>query len=152
MKNGDIYKWSYKESTGDQTLLYWCKSRIAVVVNGVLKDTYWSNGSHHEHGFLDPERVDLEFIANFKDLTPIQQYEVKYFDEKDIVDITNQNSFQHQIFLRKGAVKSLEKIKEGLQREIESKEGEVSYLTGRILDLKKSLDNLSEENKNSTYF
>lgn len=105
MNEGDIYFWRYADDVGRTTSdLYHCKSRKAVVVGGRLIDTFWSSGS--DGTVLDPSRVVLEFKGNKSDLRTIREWEVKYYDEGDVVDMRHSNSYRAEIYVKATARRS----------------------------------------------
>ena len=105
MNDGDIYFWRYADDMGrNHSDLYHCKSRKAVVVNGQIIDTFWSCSS--DGLVLDPSRVVLEFKGNKSDLRAIRAWEVKYYDEQDVVDMRHSNSSSAEIYVKAGALRS----------------------------------------------
>jgi len=106
MKNGDIYFWSWKDSESPHdtySLSYWCKSRKAIVVDGELYDTYWGDRSN---GWLDPERVDLDFKGNINDYEVSDWGIHEYYDPSDLIDMRHANDTNGKIYIRKGAQRS----------------------------------------------
>lgn len=105
MNDGDIYFWRYADDIGrSYSELYHCKSRKAVVVNGRLIDTFWSSGS--DGSVVDPSRVVLDFKGNTAELRLIREWEVKYYDEQDVVDMRHSNSMRAEIYVKKDARRS----------------------------------------------
>ena len=105
MNEGDIYFWRYAdESCANYSNLYHCKSRKAVVYKGRLIDTFWSSLS--DGAVLDPSRVVLEFKGNKADLRTIREWEVKYYDAQDVVDMRHSNSSRAEIYVKAGALRS----------------------------------------------
>lgn len=97
MRDGDIYFWRYAEGFGLGDAPYHCKSRKAVVINGRLIDTFWSNsGDGH---VIDPSRVVLEFKGNKSGLRAIREWEAKYYNEDDVVDMRHSNSMRAEIYV-----------------------------------------------------
>jgi hypothetical protein len=99
MNDGDIYFWRYADEAGrSYSELYHCKSRKAVVIDGRLVDTFWSSSS--DGTVLDPSRVVLEFKGNTANLRTIREWEVKYYDEQDVVDMRHSNSWRTEIYVK----------------------------------------------------
>ena len=99
LKDGQIYRWHWKEGEQIGALEpYWCKSRIAIVKDGKLLDTYWSGDRHS----VDVSRVDLAFMGdqNWPQLRPGE--ELRY-DRADICDMRHANSSHAPIYVRPGA-------------------------------------------------
>lgn len=112
MRSGDIFRWQWREGVNAS---YWCKSMIAIVTNrGDLRDTYW--GLRVSDDFSIDERnidlVHLTFVANLDDLDRRPEYEGVYFDDADIVNLNHANSTRDNFYIRKGAKRSLAKMRE----------------------------------------
>lgn len=152
-QEGDIYRWSWndemlkkldhKNSAGT---LYWCCSRIGVVKDGFLIDTYWSAGSQHNKVFTREEceqKLVIQFVANFSDLVNVQASDRAYYLDSDCIDLNHPNSSRGNFYIQKDAIKSLDKMKLILNRkklnlerklkqiawEIELAEKDISQLT-----------------------
>ena len=136
LKEGNIYFWSYKElwEGGDP---YWCKSRIAIVKNGRLKDTY--SGGGHNDTTLDLDEVDLEYQGNLDDLVNIPKHQIKYYRKEDIVNLTHANSYGSQIYLKKGAQKDVDAIRSELNGRRNEANREISHAVSRLEYLQRQL-------------
>jgi hypothetical protein len=111
--DGDIYRWNYRDPNTDNRAYgsYHCCSRIAVVKNGCLRDTYWHRTSDGRwFGPEDLSRLDLKFVANFSDLESAKEYQANYYDDADTVDLNHANSPNGNFYLRKGAARSQAKM------------------------------------------
>lgn len=129
LREGDIYRWTYRDPSTDNRAYgtYHCCSRIAVVTRGRLRDTYWgsSGGSdNRSFGVEDLPKIELSLVANFADLHPAREYEADYYDDAVIVDLNHSNSPRGNFYLRKGAVRSPQKMltvaKQNLERSLEA--------------------------------
>lgn len=101
MRDGDIYFWRYALELGDRSMMYHCKSRKAVAANGRLVDTFWSAAS--DGYVVDPSRCVLEFKGNKADLRQIREWEVKYYNDDDVVDMRHSNSSHAEIYVKASA-------------------------------------------------
>jgi hypothetical protein len=158
-KNGDIVRWSFtgnklKKLGRTDSEAYWCMSRIAIYKDGRFVDTYWHGGSSHNRSFtvseisISPECVNSEiyevsFIANIDDLNECRETEFSYYNESDFVNISHPNSTRTGFYIRKGATKSLEKMRKVIlahaeyyarqeasaKREVERLENDMKTLT-----------------------
>jgi len=99
--DGQIYRWQWKDTSGwGQSDSYWCRSRIAIVKNGRLIDTYWSDGSlDHAVKFED---VDLTFMGDEK-WPKVSEGEAMRYDSADICDTRHANHSRAPIYVRPGA-------------------------------------------------
>ena len=92
MKEGDVYKWYYKDDLEYRRkcsggTAYWCMDNRCIVRNGELVDTYWlymdkeriveSSSCHH----LDIDKIDIEFVCNLNDVRFIDKWQVEDFDK-----------------------------------------------------------------------
>lgn len=141
LKEGDIYRWSYRELGDDRAWgRYHCCSRIAIVRSGLLRDTYWSCGSEgRTFGPDDLDRLDLTFIANMNDLVRAREYEADYYDEADIVDLNHSNSTRGNFYLRKGARRSRAKMLEVATRKLLQEQSNQRLASLRTFDLRETI-------------
>lgn len=115
LREGDIFRWSYRDPNTDsrQYGSYHCCSRIAVVKNGLLRDTYWgayAGSDGRSFGQDDIHKLDLTFVANLRDLEVAAEYQADYYDDADIINLNHSNSTRGNFYLRKGAVRSQDKM------------------------------------------
>jgi hypothetical protein len=153
LKEGDIYRWSWNEKTLDSKqleqqsgTLYWCCSRIGIVKNGELVDTFWhgnENKSFTEEQIK--EKLDIKFVANIDDLEKAEPYVQALDLDKDCVDLNHPNSTRGNFYIRKGAKKNLNKMKKVLRREISITESQLKYQLSSLEAKKKALEVLSED-------
>jgi len=155
VKNGDIFHWSWREEhwprPNDYTLSYWCKSRIAVVVDNELYDTYWGDRSH---GWLDPERVDLDFKGNMNDYHEAKFGEHLYYAHEDKIDMRHPNNTNGKILIRNGAERSkvtmleyagdkleyaVDKLEEA-ERKMQSAKNNAEWWTNKIKEIDGAAD------------
>lgn len=138
-KEGDIFRWKWTDSYSEKlykecpSTVYWCMSRIAVCKGDRLVDTYWSGCSSSQKSFsFDDERIELEFVANFEDLTEADPSDRAYYLDKDCVDLNHPNSTRGNFYIRKGAEKNLEKMQKVMKRDVKSLESEIKYLQSQL--------------------
>lgn len=126
IKEGDIFRWSYREPGDDRQYgRYHCCSRIAVVANGRLRDTFWSLGSDgRSFGLDDLPRLDLTYLGNFADLEKAGEWQADYYDDADIVNLNHSNSSNDNFYLRKGAKRSAKKMLEAARYKLERSESD----------------------------
>lgn len=119
MKEGDIYKWYFKNDSeyrakcGGGTA-YWCMGNRCVVKNGELVDTYWDGvnillQNYSNFNILDPEKVDLEFICNLHDIEFIKEYQIEDYDK--VYNLSHQKGCYKVFAIDKGAQVSNESLK-----------------------------------------
>lgn len=116
LREGDIYRWSYADEGDDRPWgRYHCKSSIAIVSDGRLRDTYWQvGGRFYSDSFsFGPDelyRFKLTFLGNMNDLERHNEGDAEYFDNSDIVDLNHPNSSKGNFYIRKGAKRSAAKM------------------------------------------
>lgn len=141
MKEGDIFRWRYREGTKHGDYAYHCCSNIAVFKNGRLRDTYWHGYATSSDGrsWMADEchKLDLTFLANESDLEPAQAYQAEYYDHADIVNITHANG--GSFYLRKGAVRSQAKMLESARYKLEKSESDKQMAEWRSERLREAI-------------
>ena len=145
MKEGDIYRWTYRESGNDRDFgRYHCCSRIAIVQpDGRLRDTFWSSGSDGRFfGADDLPRLDLTFLGNLSDLDKEPEWKADYYDDADIVNLNHSNSSRDNFFLRKGAKRSAAKMMETAIYRLEKAQSDEKNAVRRADELRKVISQI----------
>jgi hypothetical protein len=109
MKEGDVYKWYYKNDAeyrrNNSSTAYWCMDNRCIVRNGELVDTYWDgvdlNRLSSNSSYLNPDKVDLEFICNVNDLEFIKEYQIEDYDK--VYNLSYQKGCYKLFAIDKGA-------------------------------------------------
>ena len=158
-REGDIVVWWFTEkelkrrnhgNNGGTT--YWSASQIAVFEDGRFWDTYWV--SNHYNKNFTPESIGdthkVKFIANFDELDKIDysscEYLSKMYDESDIVNLNHANSSRGNLYLRKGAKKKINIIKESYERKIAELKSKIDHWKWTLEQTEKEFENLTEDN------
>lgn len=91
MKEGDVYRWFYKDHDqyvqNNRSTAYWCMDNRCVVVDGQLYDTYWCYWDKEgvkigsNCNWINPDKVDLEFICNINEIKYINERQLEDFDK-----------------------------------------------------------------------
>ena len=154
MKKNDVYRWWYKDAS-NRFEPYWCKSCIGIVKdNGdelYLVDTYGlSNNTVFGMGYIE-ENLDLVFLGNLDDFELIKEWDVVYYDDSDIMDLTHSNSYGPLIYVRKGAVRSIEKMRSVLLAQLEKCRYKADYYTREVEDYERRLNELTVDSHIPTY-
>ena len=153
MKDGDIYRWSYTpdfaEKSGGWGLAHWCKSQISIVHDGRLLDTFWMGHGGKRHGsygpkynegrVINPESVELYFLANINDLIEIYPEDKRFYAPSDVVDLRHSNNSNAPVMVKKSAKRSLEVTRDLLLREIDKAVSEVNAAAVRKERLEQEL-------------
>ena len=126
-KEGDVFSWYYKDIDPNSSTQYWCCSQTGVVAsNEVMYDTFWGIGINENGRRFILEDVDskieISLIANLNDYESCRKEDRCYYDDKDFLDLSNSNNGNRYFYLRKGAVKSLDKMRKVLERNVKDAE------------------------------
>ena len=156
-KEGDYFKWWFKDeySKGDQTLLYWCKSRIARYSGGKLKDTYWGDCSSNNYE-LDTGMVEIQFLGNINDYIRISESDAKYYGKENLLDLSHANNrIQDNLYVRTDAARSkikmmgeLESRIQGAKYDLHSAERQLNWLENQ----KDALENATSQKELDCFY
>jgi hypothetical protein len=136
--DGDIFRWRYKDEKPEHLReygRYHCKSLIAVAQKGWLVDTFWSSptdGSWLATYADAPGKLELSKLGNFADLEKRDDYHRFYYDDADVVDLSHSNSSRDNLYIRKGAVRSREKMRAVMLERIETAKRELQSAQWRL--------------------
>ena len=144
MKEGDIYFWRWKVEPEHRSTAYWCLSQKAVFTNGKLRDCYWGYASNHENVWTPEqakEKLMLEFKGNINDMEPLSDNE-KYYDRKDIVNMTHANMSRAPVYKRKGAKRNRKAMLEIAKYSLEKRKHELERAQRDYEELKKTISDI----------
>lgn len=132
-EEGDIFHWRWKDETrhysSGVSTAYWCKSRIAIFSRGSLCDTYW--GSEAEHP-LDLTEVELEFKGNANEMKRIQAWEKDWYRSEDIVNMNHSNNSNAPVYLKTGATRDAQTMRDHFAYKIERAESEARWAVEKV--------------------
>lgn len=151
IKLNDVYRFRYNEEYLKNKLdLYWCFDGQLIVKekNGelYLEDTYW--GSDNRKFTLKEalERGSLTFICNLDNVIECGEYNLQYYADEDIFNLSYQSGCYKKYCIRKNAKHSAEKMKAVLNEKITNSKREIEWETVQI---KRNVEKLQElENGN----
>lgn len=131
MKNQDVYRWSYKNTEG-MFEPYHCKSRIGVYSekDNMLRDTFWGTLSSNGKWFSVKEceeLLDLTYLGNLDDFEPASEYDQAMYNDKDFLNLNHSNSSRNNTYVRKGAIKSKEKMQKIIKRNAAKLKADYEY-------------------------
>lgn len=127
MREGDIYSWRWRDDKRHEDCgpyrSYHCRSRIAVVEDGRLYDTYWSfSGNEPE---IKQDDVVLTLLGNKNDMTEIPASKLHYYKKSDIIDMRHSNNSTGPIYLKSGAQIDAATIRSEIERRIADAESTI---------------------------
>ena len=125
MEDGDIFFWRWKNP---ENRSYHCRSRMALVKDGVLRDTFWSG----TEGALRLDDIKIEYQGNSHEMSEISEHTIPYYRSEDIVDMRHGNSSMAPVYLRAGAGRDYETMRAHARYLIERSEGEIRMAKHRI--------------------
>jgi len=161
IKLNDIYRWSYTSAKISSIKayscdVYWAVSRICVAKQNAanelyLEDTFWHGGDNKrfELSQINTE-IELQYLGNFEELVEFKD-DINFYEENQIINLNHSNSSRNNIYIKRGAKRSLEKMKKYAQFLIDEKEREVVYLKDNIERLRGKLSELNENNLDKIY-
>jgi hypothetical protein len=124
LREGDVYRWSFRDPKRSD----WCCSRIAIVANCRLRDTFWQIGTNFSDGkafsIADISDLELTRLGNMADFERAPEYQEDYYDDADIMDLNHSNSTRGNFYLRKGAQRSQAKMLLAAQYALETAESD----------------------------
>lgn len=131
MKEGDVFRWYYKNDTeyrascGGGTA-YWCMDNQAIVRSGELVDTYWDgvdlNRLSSNSKFLDLDKVDLKFVCNVNDVKFIEKWQTEDYDT--VYNLSHQKGSYKCYAVDRDATVSNKALRAKYQRELEKAESD----------------------------
>lgn len=149
-KDGDVYLWSFNdqeyEKRKDHHDMYWCCSRIGIVANEFLVDTYWGSSLNKMFTIDDVnEKLVVAYKGNLNDYTPCRKEDQAMYNDEDILNLSHPNS-SNQYYLRIGALKSKEKMVKVIKRNALKLQHDIEYAKSSLtweLDKLNNLDTLN---------
>jgi hypothetical protein len=140
LRDGDIYLWRWADPARDNAGMwgdYHCYSRIALVRNGQLFDTYWSSDQKK----LDPNQVVLTYLGNpTTDLNVIPHYQAVYYRPEDVVDTRHSNNSSAPVYIRAGAVRDATTMHLEVVRRIEDEKSTIRCAQAALTRLEADLE------------
>lgn len=164
IKQGDVYRWHYKDDVAYRQrspngTAYWCLDQqcVAIDYNGSIElvDTYWCgpdpkliriNDTTH---FVDPDKVNLEFICNTNDVQGLHSWEVEDYDV--VYNLSWQKGCHKEYATDAEAYKKGPSRKAVLKKYVKEYNDLLSqkeYIDRRVLSLSDKIDALVEEMEN----
>lgn len=160
IKLNDIYRWYYtaemlkKLNHGDNGgTTYWAASNICIAKKSYttgelyLEDTFWSS-DNKIFDLNDLHKIELEYLGNFEELNKFTQgrSSLVYYSPSDILDLSHSNSFGDQIYIKKGAKRSLAHTRAYLEHKENELLNKVVWAQRELEQARELLKNLNEEN------
>lgn len=146
IKENDIFRWRYLDDKEHSDYLnYWCKSRIMICRNGILKDTYWSGSDGFAIKVEDAQsrfRLILTYIGNLDELKPIGKHDFDYYADDDIVDISHENMSRSGFYIKKDAKRCKDKILKKLNEKAEYEKDKANWALKSHKDLIERIDQI----------
>lgn len=153
IKLNDVYRFTYNDEYIEKSYYdpYHCfDGQLIVKENSdgelYLVDTYWIGSGGSKWFTLEEalKKGSLKIKCNLDEVEKIQKWELDYYDDKDLFDLSTQHYCYKEYYKRKNAKKSPVKMRKVLDRKIEKLRSEIDY---RKNELDRSLTNLEELKK-----
>lgn len=157
MRKGDLFLWRYKDgSKGAKGYMpYWCAAQKAEFNGTHLIDSYWGDcnptGKHWTPEEAERE-LELTFVANRDELELADSSAHDYYEPTDVVDLRHSNRSDYKaIFIRRGAKRSAQRMRETLEYTIERSESQIRMARSRIERCEELLAKLETEPLENVY-
>lgn len=151
LNEGDVFFWEWKDPQDDRRpYAYHCYSCIAVVKGGLLIDTYWHDMSSDRA--IDPARVTLDLKGNLATLEHINPWTARYYRPEDVVDMRHANSSGADVYVKPGAKRDPDIMRELGEYLIQRAESEIRMAGSRIDMIKASLKRIDDGDAQSVEF
>lgn len=153
MRDGDIYRWRWADEARDADRgpyrSYHCKSQIALRLAGRLYDTYWSSTGCDD--VLCQDDVVLTFLGNCCDMQPINEGDLRYYRAEDVVDTRHPNNSNAPIYLKNGAKRDAEAMREFVRRRSEDAERAIEIAQETIERMEEAAKQIDAGNLDNIY-
>lgn len=160
-KKDDIVRWYYSSmylASLKGYSPYHCRSQIAVFNGEKFVDTYWYGSDNFYFGLDrigESNDIVVEYVGNFADLEKQStglSYLERYYDKNDIINLNHANDTSGNLYLKKGAKRSLKVMKESLENKVRDAESQIMYLGNSLAKYRQDLNDLTEETIGGIYF
>lgn len=147
LKINDVYKFRYNEEYLEKLFEpYHCFDAQLIVKQGIhnlyLEDTYWSTGNNKTFTLEQAlEKGTLEFVCNLDEVEEIRSYDMRYYDDNDLFNLSRQHNCYGEYYKRKSAKKSAKKMEQVLIDEIKEIEHAIK---SKEWDLKRANEKLEK--------
>jgi len=156
-KVNDVYEFRYNEEMAKKLAYpYHCFDGTLIVRKSeggsiYLVDTYWSSDNRM---FTIKEALNqgnLTFICNLDEVDELKDFCTEYYDDSDIIRLKIHAGYRNETYLRKGAVKSKDKMISVIKEKIEMEESNIRSAKGSIAYLNETLKKVESGDLN-VYF
>jgi hypothetical protein len=154
-KLNDVYSFSYNEEfrknhSGD---LYWCFDGQLVVKRKAgdelyLEDTYWISENRKFTLKEAQEKGNLTFKCNLDEVEELNEHNLCYYDDNDIIDLSYQHHCYTRYVLRKGATRSKEKMLSIAKEKIDNAQHKIEYAKGEIKRINETIEKINNGDLN----
>lgn len=144
MKINDVFDFRYNEKElKERFMLNHCFDGQLIVRQGregklILHDTFWgiNNGESRQFEIEEAEKLgSLKFVTNLDDVEKIQEWEVNYYADEDVFNLSYQHGCYKFFVKKNGAKKSKDKMLSVIQRKIAEKRNELNSLASELEQL-----------------
>lgn len=146
LKENDVYKFRFNEhELKNRQYPNHCFDGTLIVKKYsdnrfFLEDTYWSCGESKSFTLSKAiELGSLTFLCNLDEMQDIERYEVDYYNDSDIVELTIHAGDRNRILIKKGTQRSQSKMLESIKRRISDKQDTIKYAESSLKQLNETL-------------
>lgn len=146
IKENDVFRFTWNEETRKESSrdLGHCFDGILIarVHENIarLVDTYWSSGDSKVFTLEDAlKKGKLTRLCNLDEMENIQENQTQYFADEDIVTLRIHAGHRTQYLIKKGTLRSKDKIIESIKAKISDEERNIRFAEHSISRLRESL-------------
>lgn len=152
IKINDVFSFRYNEETRKEHFgdIYHCFDGILVAKQRddgtlYLQDTYWS-GSDSRVIYIEDidKKGTIEFLCNLDEMESIEDSEMVYFNDEDIVRLGIHKGYQTRILIKKGTPRSKEKMSQSIKDKILENQRGIEWNQRCIETLNEKLEKLEQ--------
>lgn len=153
IKLNDVYRFRYYEEVRSKKAFdpYWCFDGKLIVKENkdglYLEDIYWNSGENRRFTLEKAlKQGTLTFICSLDDVEECREYDIQYYEDEDIFDLSYQHGCYKKYCIKKDAKRSMEKMKNVLNEKIKDSECKIKWLTCDIERYKEKLQEVENRN------
>jgi metal-sulfur cluster biosynthetic enzyme len=151
IKVNDVYRFRYNEETKKKMFdSSWSFDGQLIVKEKneslYLEDTYWNSSNVIFTLEEILEKGTLTFVCNLDEVKEIREYDIQYYDDKDIFDLSYQHHCYIKYYIKNDTKRSIEKMRTILNEKIAKSKFEIAWETTQIKRNEEKLKELENGN------
>ena len=150
LRVNDVYSFNYNAVEVEKRFdPYHCFDGQLIVkeINGklILKDTYWGSGDNRTFTLEKAlQEGTLTYKCNLDEVEEIKEYELSYYADEDLFNLSHQHGCYSKYAKRKGAKRNKEKMLAVLTKQIAGEKRKIEWAQQSLVTLNEKLQKLEE--------